>query len=268
MRLSGWSLPIEKLSASAISCFISCPEQYRQKYLLKKRDSMNSARFVGIVDHKTHEENFRQKIHSGEDLTPDEMYKSYSDNWESTTNHEGEPAWDEDPIKTFQKGQKMIALYHEKVSPLIQPIAVEQRFEETIKGVPVPVVGYVDVETKDLIRERKTAGTKLSDPKTAWRFQGRIYQLALEKPITWDIVTKQVTPQVVTAQEAPNLFMPIQNKDFTVRLIQQAAASMTDIYDRYGADSPWPTNGLYAEAWKCNFCQWGPKLAGSCVAWN
>lgn len=264
MRLSGWNLPLEQLSATAISDFIQCPEAFRQKRLLKRKESMNSARFVGIVDHKTHEENFRQKIHSGEDLTPEEMYKSYADNWETTTNHEGEPEWEEDPIKTFNRGAKMIELYHEKVSPTIQPIAVEQRFEERIKNVPVPVVGYVDVETKDVIRERKTSATKLKDPKTRWRFQGRIYQLALDKPISWDIITKQVTPQVVTAQDAPGLFMGIQNKDMTVLMIQRAVEALTDTYDRYGKDTPWPTNGLFAEAWACQWCSFQDR----CIAWN
>jgi len=263
MRITGWRLPMSHVSSTAISDFIQCPEAFRQKRILRYPDRMNQARFIGIVDHSTHAINFSQKINSGEDLTTEEMLTAYSLAWEHTLNHEGEPVWKEDPVKTYSRGEQMITLYHEQVSPNVMPIAVEQRFEEKINGLPIPVVGYIDLEEETVVRERKTAANRVSAPKPRWRFQGRVYQLATGKPVQWDVVTKQVTPQLVTADTVPAMLMPIQNKDTTVRMIRQTVEAMADIYDRYGPDNPWPTNGLFGEDWNCKQCSYQE----TCIAW-
>lgn len=268
MRLSGWYVPFDQLSASSIALLIQCPEQFRLRKIKKLPETFGIDRFVGVVDHVVHAENFIQKIDTATDLTAAMMDGTYDRQWNRTILEEGEPDWQGDTADgTRELGKQMVSLYHEKVSPQIQPIRVEQRFEERLKGVPVPIVGYPDVETSQRIVERKTTKTKLSKPKTKWVMQGRIYSMVLDKPVEYQVVTKQKTPQVVTSIEAPEMLLQPEHHDSTAELIRNAAYMLNDYWVRFGPDQPWPTMGIYHD-WLCNFCSFGPKYGGQCVAWS
>lgn len=267
MRLSGWSLPLEVLSASSITVAIQCPEQFRLKYLKKQRERMYPDRFIGLVDHSVHEQNFKWKMDVGKDMTPELMSKLHESEWARLEEKE-DPDWDgEDPIDLQALSLQMVHAYHEIVSPRVLPVAVEQRFEERLPGVPVPIVGYVDVLTKDVIVERKTAGQKVSKPKPRWRFQGRVYSMIADLPTEWHVVTKQKTTAIYTPEDSPQLGPPKPNADATLRMIQQAAIKVNELYARYGREQPWPTDGTFAD-WLCDYCQFGPKRLGSCIAWR
>lgn len=247
---------------------LQCPEQFRLRKIKKTPESMGVDRFIGIVDHETNAINFRRKIKSGADLPAEKMSELYLGNWIETSTIEGEPDWTEDEhVRSFDLGTKMLHTYHEKVSPTVMPIAVEQQFREKLPGVPVPIVGYPDIEVKDRIIERKTSASKVSKPKSKWSFQGSIYSLVYDKPVEYQVVTKQVTPQVVTAAEAPALLVHATQRDATLRTIQQGAELLNDYWLRYGPDRPWPLNGLLHD-WLCSWCFAGPKYGRSCIAWK
>lgn len=268
MRLSGWSVPIEYLSASALSQFIQCPESWRLRRLQRIPDSNGLDKFVGLVDHETHAVNLTRKITEGNDLPATQMDTIYDESWDNELSENGEPDWyGADPDKTREHGHLVLQTYHELVSPTINPIAVESRFEETIPGLPLKVVGYVDVEEKDRLVERKTVKARVRAPKPNWQLQGRIYSLIYQKPVEWSIVTRQVTPQVITAEQEPGLRMEVGNQDSTVLLMKQTAEMINDMYVRYGPDSPWPTHGLM-HPFACSYCGFGPKYGGQCIAWK
>jgi hypothetical protein len=161
----------------------------------------------------------------------------------------------------------MTLLYHEFAAPSVQPIAVESRFSERLPGVPVPIVGYIDVETQTTLVERKTTKTKLKVPKPNWLLQGRLYSMVYEKPVEWQLVTRQVTPQLVLPEDEPGLRLGDSHPDATIRMVQQAAYMLEDFWFRYGPDNPWPLHGL-AHPYQCSFCFAGPKYGASCVAWQ
>ena len=87
------------------------------------------------------------------------------------------------------------------------------------------------------------------------------------KPVEWQIITRQVTPQIVLAEEEPGLRMEKSNVDVTVRLIQQATNMLHDFWMRYGPDQPWPTHGL-SHPFQCGYCFASPKYANTCIAWK
>lgn len=267
MRLSGWALPTEHLSATSIAMAVQCPEKYRRRYLAREKEKLNTPRFLGTVDHKTHEANFAQKVTTGTDLSWDELKGVFTQTWDETLEREGEPTWDDDPEKLKKRAMAMAEVYHAIASPTVQPVGVEEWFELQVPELPVKVVGCADVRTVTKLVERKTAKAKLSKPKPAWRFQARIYQLAADLPTEFHVVTKQATPQVVTADVSPDLFLPKGNADVTVRAIQQVAVRLNDYYARYGPDTPWPADGTFGD-WTCDYCTWGPKMLGTCAAWT
>lgn len=266
MKLS-WGLPIEHLSATSLALAINCPEAYRRRYILHEHDRYSGDQFLGSVDHAAHEANLRQKITSGEDLPLDEIKKAYIDSWTERIDEEGEPNWNgADPGDMYERGLKAVELYHRVVSPTIQPIGVEERFDFRLPDIPYPIIGFLDVITKDRVIDRKTSKNKLSKPKPAWRFQAKIYSYATEMPVEIQVVTKQVTPQVVTAQDAPELLMRAPQRQGTEQLILATVRMLNDAYVRYGPDEPWPTNGQL-HTFLCNWCRYGPEHEGSCPAW-
>jgi PD-(D/E)XK nuclease superfamily protein len=271
MRL-GWKLPVERLSATSLALSIQCPEQFRQKYIVReKEDVMFGARFMGIVDHKVNEELMRYTMkllpeERTSALAPGMIETTYRQVWNDTIDKEGEPDWrDDDPAKMIKTGVKMATAYHQ--AAYVKPIALEQRFDVKIPGVPVPVVGYIDVLERDRVRERKTTGVKTTKPKSKWRFQGFIYQYAAEVPVQWDVVTRQVTPQVFLADAWPDLWLPLQSRKVTEQMIRDAAYRINSLYAQYGADETWPMTGMLGD-WLCDYCVIGPKYKGGCPAWQ
>lgn len=265
MRL-GWKLPLPSLSATSLGAAITCPELFRQRYIVRDRDSdvMFGSRFVGIVDHKVNELVCRARMSGNE--SPELLEETYKRVWNETVVELGEPDWrDDDPLKMMKTGIKMAETYHTQVN--VQPVALEQKVEFKIQGVPVPIKGYVDVIERNLIRERKTTGAKTTKPKAKWRFQGLIYQYAVGLPVQWDVITRQVTPQVFTADVWPDLLLPMTNLKVAETLIRDAAKRVNDLYTQYGPTNPWPMEGLHTD-WLCSYCVIGPKYEGTCLAWS
>lgn len=268
MLLSSFRLPVDHLSASAISDFLTCPEKFRQERILKVPRRPYVDGFIGSVHHDTVEENFSQKIHTAKDQSLEQALSVFDYKWAERLESEGEPVWTEHPEKVEKLGKKMVQAFHTHVSPDIKPIAVEQRFEDSVPGLPVPVVGYIDVEERDSIQEFKTAKQKVAKPKANWRFQGMVYQLFLRKPVYWTVTTKQVTPVNWHWRNAPDLVLPLGNPDQTARMIVQAAEMLNECWQRYGRDNPWPTTGLM-HTFACDYCHAGPKNPNpTCPAWR
>lgn len=268
MLLRQWHVPIEQLSASALTMLFQCPEQFRLRRVKHIPDTRGLDKFIGIVDHATHEVNFINKIATGEDLPIDDMLSSYDLVWDREIFDEGEPIWNgEEPAEVNSHGKLMVQTYHELVTPTVTPVTVESRFEEHLKGVPVPIVGYTDVEEKNRLIERKTTKTRMSKPKPQWMLQGQIYSMFADKPVDWHIVTRAKTPTVCTPETDPGLHLERANTDATVLLIQQGIHMINDLYVRYGPDQPWPMNGLL-HPFICGYCAFGPKYRNDCVAWR
>lgn len=270
MRL-GWKLPLERLSATSLGTFIQCPEQFRQKYLLKTEEKNFGARFMGSVDHDMSRRMAQEKLDKPLTHFSDSVERMYAESWDTVLAESGEPDWrDDDPTKMFKTGVKMSQLYWDEVvsKPDYKPVAVETRVEFTIKGMPSKVVGYVDTMMTDRIRERKTTAVKVTKPKPKWRFQALIYQYATGMPVQWDIVTRQVTPKLYLAsEEFPDLYLPLKTPGSTEKLILDTARYMNDLFSRYGSDTPWPTTGIFGD-WLCDYCPIGPRYGDSCPIWN
>lgn len=266
MRLGGMKLPVETFSATSLAKAVACPESWRRRYLCKERDGFGVERFVGTVDHETMACFFKDKM-AGIEWKPETLAYAYDMIWNKELDKEEYPVFnDQSPTKLMERGRLMVETYREQVAHLVDPVAVEERFEIAIPGVPVPLIGYIDVETTEKIIERKTSKTKLAKPKPVWAFQGRLYQLQSPKPVEWHVITKQVTPQVVTGRDVPGLAMQVHSSDQTVTLIQQTVEILNGLYQRYGADQPWPTLGTFHD-WLCSYCQHGPSMKSDCVAW-
>lgn len=261
-----WLLPLRHLSASSIDMAMRCPEQWRRRYMLGEKARPGSALIVGGAFHGAQEFNYAQKIDSGEDVPTSEVVEFFHDAaWPDKLEEAGgyaEVQWDGKPDELRERGALMVAAYRDNVAPRVQPIAVEQRFEIEL-GLPVPVIGYVDVERADTLAEMKTSARAMSSPKPDWRLQGRLYQMVKRKPVEWHVTTKTKAPATITPLEEPNLLLEPADDRMTARLVRHVAWAMNHYYATLGPDEPWPGEGIM-HPWACQFCGWRP----SCRWWT
>lgn len=254
----------DHLSASSISMYQRCREQWRRRYVLGQKERPGAALVWGSADHYAHEQNFTQKIQSGEDITVDDVKLAFAEGFDRAVERNGgetEVVWDDDkPGQLKDAGTKLVAVYHETVSPSVQPTAVEEKFALELPGVPVPVIGYMDVRTTAVAIERKTAKQKPpgGEPKPDWRIQGLLYQHVAEQQVDWHVSTKTKLPAVYTPENSPGLALPVVSVMVaaTAALVRTTARDMLAIYAEFGPDEPWP--GAITHPWACGFCGWKP----------
>jgi|DewCreStandDraft_4_1066084.scaffolds.fasta_scaffold11030_7 hypothetical protein len=257
-----WPIPVDHLSATQITMYQRCREQYRRRYICGERERPGAALIVGSADHYAAEANFRQKIESAEDLSLDEVQDAYAAGWDLAIERAGgesEIVWGEEkPGKVKDSGAALVAVYHEQVAPHVQPIAVEREFSLPIEGVPVPVIGRVDVETAARAIERKTTQRLATRPKPQWWLQGLIYQLVSDATVDWHVGVRKSRPEVATPYTHEGLRLPYlpEHQRIAADVIRQTAASMLMDWERWGPDEPWP--GSLTHDWSCRYCGFRP----------
>lgn len=258
------------LSASRLTLFQRCPEQYRRRYIQGERERSNGNLVWGGADHYAHEQNFRQKIESHTDLPVQDVKDAFAEGFDRKVDEGGgssEIEWGEQkPGDILDAGVLLAATYHELVSPTVQPIAVETRFEVEIPGIPVPVIGYIDVNEELRAIERKTARAKTINVKPGWRLQGLVYQYAKKQPVDYHVSVKTKTPAVYTADTEPGLRLVDTRTQLTERLIGNIAEHLLTLYGKFGPDEPWP--GAITDDWACLYCKFGPKEDANCAWWS
>src|SRR5262245_25825363 len=170
---------LNTLSASSISTLLTCPEQFRLSYLLLRWPKASAATVLGQAYHYALQRNFEQKVFSGKDLPVGDVLAAYDRGWGLALDRDDVWWKQDDPAATKTLGAEMVKIYHRLLSPTVQPVGVEERFERPISGVPLPLVGRVDLHTADhVILDRKTAKTGATQPKPEWRVQALVYMAA------------------------------------------------------------------------------------------
>ena len=251
---------IEHISATSINMALRCEEQWRQVYLLKKRRAPAIAMLAGRADHKAIEVSMAQKIETHEDLPVSDVREAFVGSLEEAVDQAGginevdlEGA-DYDKIR--REGQDIVAGYHRNVSPRVQPIAVEREFRLPIQGVPVEVLGYIDLTTKAEIIDRKRSKRAPRGPSPDWALQAGIYQLVEPKTHVWHVSVTTKVPQFLT-----NLEQDAGPSGIVEQRLRDAALKIGWLYQRYGPDEPWPATGL-SHGWACSYCGFKPDCWG------
>lgn len=252
----------DHLSASRLTMFQRCPEQYRRRYVLGQKEKPGAALVWGSADHYAHEQNFKQKVRSGEDIPEADVRLAFAEGFDRAVERNGgeaEVVWgDEKPGALKDAGTELVAVYHRVVSPRVQPVAVEEKFCVWLENVLVPVIGYVDVQTATRAIERKTARAAQRSPKPDWRIQGLLYQAVHDADVEWHVSVKTKTPAVYTAGEEPALRLPVNRStvEATKQLVSTLTRAMVAYWRMYGPEEPWP--GAITHPWACSFCGYRP----------
>jgi len=256
---AAWPPTIRHLSVSGCSMFDRCAEQFHRRYILGDKEPPKDYLVWGGADHRAHDHNWLQKIESHEDCPVGEVEERFVaavDEIVDETGGEGEIQWQNSKkaADVKDRGVKLVHAYHQQVSPRVQPVKVEEWFEVQVEGVPVPVVGRVDVEQEHAFIDRKTAARKASSLDPSWLAQARVYQLALGKPGEFHISAKTKTPGVYTPVEEPGLAVGWSRETDrqTEAWLRRTARAIGMYWQEFGPDEPWPG----ATSRKDNPCSW------------
>ena len=273
-----WELPVQHLSASSVSMFMRCPEQYRQRYILGQKERPGAALVVGSGFHFAQETNFRQKIESHEDIAVEAVVEAFHAGWDREIEKyggAGEIEWDSreaaDTLRS--KGAALSAAYRTQVSPALQPQAVELGFLRDVEGIAVPFKGFIDFvgtretgvpwedgfKADETVIDYKTAKAVQRALKPEWGLQARLYQLETGLPVEYHVATKTKEPQIVTPVDAPALRIEVSDTalNVTTRLLQRVTRQMELLWGEYGPDTAWP--GAITHPWACGFCGFRPN---------
>lgn len=260
-----WKLPIDHLSASSLAMFSRCPEQWRHRYLLGERETPGGAMLIGGADHATWEHNFQQKIDTHQDLPVSDLEIVFAEAFDRRVDEAGGPdevVWDTGGDGAAKdKGVQLVRAYA-STAATVQPVSVERKFEVAAAGLPVPIVGRIDVEQAASVLEMKTSAKKLSEPKPDWRLQGLLYQHESRKPVHWHVKVKTKVPAVYTPETDAGLVLEPDARMVMVTLerASRMARQMAWLFDRYGPDEAWDTSAP-EHPWACGYCGW----AKTCV---
>lgn len=258
----------ERFSASAMGMQIRCPEQYRQRYVLGIKSPPRSALLWGRADHQAVGAHFSRVIEDGQGLSPSEVAEHFAvsfdteveDNggllgipWFGTTSGDLTAARKE-AGKVKDAGAKLAMLYRQEIAPHVNPLGVEVEVNVEHETWPVPIVGYLDVVEEHTIVERKTSARRNNTPSPDWVWQGRIYQLALQKDISWHQSVKNERDP--SKQSVSIMWTEPWNPTMDMRTALMVAQSMKQIehyFSTYGPDEIWPGHGVI-HPWACGFC--------------
>lgn len=174
------AFPLKYLSPTQLRTYSACPLQYRYRYIDKARTPYTPASLLGDAVHQALEANFGQKKKTHADLPLAEATTVYQDAWDR-----GVPAAgivgeaSEAFAQAYADGLRLLAFYLAAVAPTIRPHLVEHRFSVSVPGLPVPVVGTVDlIDQSGTVVDYKTSRRPFDPQYLATDIQLMCYAIA------------------------------------------------------------------------------------------
>lgn len=171
---------IEHLSYSSINTFLSCPEHWQRKYLLRQPTDTTPELVFGTAVHQAIE----QHLSDGAPLL-DHWHLA----WQRAT--EGQTiVWGVDtPEHHFNEGIRILGdsriratLGALTVDRDDQGPRIERQVTLRVPGVPIPVIGYVDLVTADKVPgDIKTAGRAWTADRARNELQSLFYLAAFNQ---------------------------------------------------------------------------------------
>lgn len=267
---------IAHLSATGLKTAMRCAEQYRRVYVKGQRKAPSLSMVAGRADHKAIEISMEQKIETGEDLPVNQVQSEFLRTLEEEVESSGglkeledkpdTATWDQ----TRRLGEIGVGQYQRLVSPSITPVAVEEEFSLDLPGLPVPLIGYLDLVGfagaggKLRIIDRKRSKRAPYNLAPDWRFQASLYQLHRPLPHDWHVtVASPRSRNVDIIANDPRFTLAPDDPKVATQLVSGVAAQIGFLYQRYGPDEEWPATGV-THPFACGYCGFRPE----CWAWK
>jgi putative RecB family exonuclease len=208
---------IEYLSYSSINLFLTCGEAWKRKYLLKEPQSSSPALVFGSALHNTIEGYIANRA---EGATHKELTDLWPDQWSAAVERDNLSCeWGADtPEQHFNEGVRLLSNPElqqmvNRLTPMRdeQGLFMERKIELRVPGVPIPIIGYIDIVTNDGVPgDFKTSAQQWSNEKAKAELQPIFYlaamnQLGRPSPgmrFRHYVVTKTKVPKVQVIETA------------------------------------------------------------------
>lgn len=172
---------LDHLSYSSISSYLLCGEAWRRRYVVKEPAPVSDNLVLGSAFHGAVERFLKG--------APD-LEAAYEQSWTQQLERGQDIAWPGGmPEPIYNTGLRMV-----KAKPVRELLAeiranfdadpekIERRVELHVPGVPVPIIGYIDIITRDGVPgDFKTASRMWSDGKAGDELQPLFYLAALNQ---------------------------------------------------------------------------------------
>jgi len=236
---------IDHLSYSSISMYLACPESWRRKYIAKEPTVSSPALVFGSAIHATVE----QYVQVGGDLL-----SIWSEKWAGQVESETNVLWGmESPEESFNKGVKLLS-DQSVVDTLkaIKPRSIEMKVELKVPGVPIPILGYIDLIAEDgVVCDFKTSSKSWTPSRAKDELQPIYYMSALSQlgvKVNWNfrhyVFTTLKTPRldVFDTQRVP------AEAFFLFKMIQEVWKGITAgvFFPNTGS---WKCSPVYCDFW-------------------
>lgn len=205
---------IPYLSYSSISLYLNCPENWKRKYINKEPTRSTPALVFGSAFHATIENYIAAKAGKPiNGLSLKSIPELWDYNWKNKMEAEPNVDWGAEIPDDHRKeglrilGNKDVQNLVDSIKPLIDNdgLFMERKITLNVPGVPVPIIGYIDIMTADGVPgDFKTASSAWTDDKAREELQPLVYLAALNQAgrkvphLTFHhyVVTKTKQPKV------------------------------------------------------------------------
>ena len=228
---------IEHLSASSINLFIQDIPLFIVRYLAKHKSPTNPAMLRGtVIDHCL-----------GKKTSIEEAKSEYM----TLLNYNKKQGvvFDEEKTQTeYNNIERYLEIgipFYEKLG---EPVSYQKRVELQFEDLPIPIIGYVDMEYEDCIRDIKTTARRPSTLLPPVQRQIAIYATALEKNRAYaDYLYVTKTKAEVITLEVDDIDMRL-NEVYRVALAMMNLLQNNDINSLVDQFYPDFSNWMWSES--------------------
>lgn len=203
---------IEHLSYSSITAYLDCPENWRRKYIAKEPTQSSPALAFGSAFHST--------IETLVTKPESDVLSIWGTSWAKTIEKE-QIFWGTDTpeaicndgIRMFSNAALLSEIKNIKPGVDDRGAKIERKVELRVPGVPIPVIGYIDIILADgTPADFKTSARSWSDDKASESLQSLFYLAALNQAgekINWKfkhlifVKTKEPKVQILEHSHKP-----------------------------------------------------------------
>ena len=226
---------IEHLSASSINLFMQDIPLFIVRYLAKHKSPTNPAMLRGtVIDHAI-----------GNKTSVAEAQKEFM----ALMNYEKKQGnvFDQEKAETeYNNIEKYLDVGLPFYKDLGKPVSYQEKVILQFEDLPIDIIGYIDLEYKDCIRDIKTtAKTPKLTPQVSRQLA--IYSTALDKPAYADYLYVAKTKQEVVTFEVEDVDARI-NEVYRVALAMMNLLQNNDINDLVNMTYPNMTTFMWSES--------------------
>lgn len=175
-------MTIEHLSYSSIQLYLTCAENWRRKYIQKETSPATPALIVGSVFHATVEQALKDRL---------PLVDGWKTAWDAKLAQDGDAIdWGMETVEQhYNDGLRLVTAKPvqelvDGLKPLVDETGywIERKVTLRVPGVPVPIVGYIDLVTEDGVPgDFKTSRAKWSQSDAESEIQSLFYIAAMSQ---------------------------------------------------------------------------------------